>query len=703
MELTETGRLLSGRYRLGTVVGRGGMGVVWQARDELLKRDVAVKELIWPPHLTEAEQQTACRRTVREAQMAGRLAHLNVVRIYDILEEDDHPWIIMELLPYPSLRDLVREEGPLAPARAARVGLGVVAALRAAHAEGVLHRDVKPANILVAPDGRVVLTDFGIARAVDSPTLTNAGGLIGSPSYIAPERARGGQSRPAGDLWALGASLYAAVEGHPPFERNAALATLTAVVIDEPAQAAHAGPLWPVISGLLRKDPDERLDAAETERLLREVADHDEAVAAGSASRRARPAFWRVRSASRGVPPVLQAAAATEQRAESSAGTAPVAVPEAAVTEAAVLGSAVPEAAVPEAEEAAAAGESARAEGAADDPAAAVAGASVALGAAVAALEADRIAPLEADRIAPTEADGIAPPESVAVSAPGLAEAPVTAADTASSSGQPPSAADPAAAPAARRPRRSRRPAIALAALIAVAAGAVALALTLTSSPGGTAASSGARSPSAGHQAKSSGAPTPGASTTTSAGAPGSTASANPSASAASAPASGPASPTGSPGSGDAGYGALPAGYYRFTNSTGFSIGVPDGWQIQHVGHYVYIIDPSNAGIFLLIDQSDTPQPNPLLNWEQQAANRASTYQDYHLVRLDSVYYPQAEKAADWEFTYVRDGILVHILNRNVLANAHHAYALYWSAPESDWSASYHYFQAFAATFRPAQ
>jgi serine/threonine protein kinase len=124
MELTETGRLLSGRYRLRAVVGRGGMGVVWEARDELLNRDVAVKELIWPPHLTEAEQRTACSRTVREAQMAGRLAHPNVVRIYDIVEEDGHPWIIMELFPYQSLHDLVREEGPLTPARAARVGLG---------------------------------------------------------------------------------------------------------------------------------------------------------------------------------------------------------------------------------------------------------------------------------------------------------------------------------------------------------------------------------------------------------------------------------------------------------------------------------------------------------------------------------------------------------------------------------------------------
>ena len=507
MELTETGRLLSGRYRLRAVVGRGGMGVVWEARDELLNRDVAVKELIWPPHLTEAEQRTACSRTVREAQMAGRLAHPNVVRIYDIVEEDGHPWIIMELFPYQSLHDLVREEGPLTPARAARVGLSVLAALRAAHAAGVLHRDVKPANILIGPDGRVVLTDFGIARAADSPTLTASGALVGSPSYIAPERARGGRSIAAGDLWGLGVSLYAAVEGHPPFERNAPLATLTAVVVDEPEEAVHAGPLWPVISGLLRKDPGERLDVAQAEQLLREVAGRDEAATAS-------------------------------------------------------------------------------------DPAV---------------------------------------------------------------------PAEPAAA--ARRPRWPRGPAIGLAALVVVAAAVTALALALTSSPGHPAGSPGVSSRSA---------------------------SSSPS-----------GSPAGSPNGGSAGHGPLPAGYYRFTNSTGFSIGVPNDWQISHVGHYVYVTDPSNSGIFLLIDQSDTPNPNPLANWEQQAANRASTYPDYHLIRLESVSYPQAEKAADWEFTYVRDGIPVHILNRNVLANAQHAYALYWSTPESDWNADYHYFQAFADTFRP--
>jgi hypothetical protein len=147
---------------------------------------------------------------------------------------------------------------------------------------------------------------------------------------------------------------------------------------------------------------------------------------------------------------------------------------------------------------------------------------------------------------------------------------------------------------------------------------------------------------------------------------------------------------------------ALPAGYYRFTNSTGFSIGVPTAWQISHVGHYVYIRDPDDAAIFLLIDQSDQPQANPLADWQQQAASRESTYPGYHLIRLQAVSYAQAEKAADWEFTYDRDGVAVQVLNRNVLANSRHAYALYWSTPVSDWNAYYHFFQAFAATFRPA-
>jgi serine/threonine protein kinase len=272
MESVEPGRLVAGRYRLGAAIGRGGMGVVWRASDELLSRDVAVKELVWPAYFSETERQAACRRAIREAQLAARLTHRNVIRIFDIVEEDDGcPWIVMELLPYRSLRDQIKEDGPLSPAAAAEVGLGILAALCAAHEQGIVHRDVKPANILLARD-RVVLTDFGIARAAGTSTLTTVGVLLGSPSYISPERARGRQSGPPGDLWGLGAVLYAAVEGHGPFDRDGdALASMTAVVADELEPATHAGRLWPVINGLLRKDPDERLDAAAAERMLRDV------------------------------------------------------------------------------------------------------------------------------------------------------------------------------------------------------------------------------------------------------------------------------------------------------------------------------------------------------------------------------------------------------------------------------------------------
>jgi len=272
MQPAGVGRVVAGRYRLSAVVGHGGMGVVWRARDELLSRDVAVKEMIWPPYLTDEQRRAACRRATREAQVAARLNHHNVIRVFDIAESGGCPWIVMELLPYRSLLDVIEDDGPLTPAAAARVGLQVLAALRAAHAEGVVHRDVKPANILIGPGNRAVLTDFGIAWAADNSTATTAGLLIGSPSYIAPERARGGYSGAPGDLWGLGASLYAAVEGQPPFERANALASLTAVVADELRPATHAGPLWPVLSGLLRKNPDRRLSAAEAERLLRAVA-----------------------------------------------------------------------------------------------------------------------------------------------------------------------------------------------------------------------------------------------------------------------------------------------------------------------------------------------------------------------------------------------------------------------------------------------
>ena len=175
-----------------------------------------------------------------------------------------------------------------------------------------------------------------------------------------------------------------------------------------------------------------------------------------------------------------------------------------------------------------------------------------------------------------------------------------------------------------------------------------------------------------------------------------------------SAPPSSPAAtpaPTSASGSGSRsgplGPAVIPAGYHKFVNSTGFSIAVPNGWRISHQGHYVYLLPPSGAE-FLLIDQSDHPQPNPLKDWQQQEANRESTYAGYHRIRLESVRYPQAEKAADWEFTYYHQGALTHVLNRNILANAHHAYALYWSTPDSQWGQDWHIFKVLARTFRPA-
>src|SRR6202050_1122174 len=278
MAAADPERVIAGRASLNAVIGRGGMGTVWRARDELLTRDVAVKEIVWPSHPDAAARDVARRGAVREAQMAARIDHPNVVRVYDIVEGDDWTCIAMELLPYPSLRDVLREDGPLSPGEAARVGLGVLAALRVVHGAGVVHRDVKPANILLGPEGRVVLSDFGIAKSIDSLGLTTSGVLVGSPQYIAPERARGGRAGTAADLWALGASLYAAGEGQPPFQRADVLASLTAVGADAPDPPAHAGPLEPVISGLLRKDPDTRLDIDEAERMLRRIAEEEELI-----------------------------------------------------------------------------------------------------------------------------------------------------------------------------------------------------------------------------------------------------------------------------------------------------------------------------------------------------------------------------------------------------------------------------------------
>lgn len=526
------------------------MGAVWLAGDELLHRDVAVKEFFWPPQLEAAERETLRQRALREVRTAARLNHPNIVGVYDVIEQDGRPWIVMQLVPYRSLSDAVREDGPLSPAQAAQVGLRILAALRAAHAAGVLHRDVKPGNVLLGPEDQVVLTDFGMAIADGGPTLTTSGILIGSPSYMAPERARGERATAAADMWSLGATLYAAVEGRPPFGRDGTMAVLTAVVGDDPDPPSRAGALWPVIDGLLRKVPGERLGAAEAERLLHRVAE-DNGVRASQ------------RSAGRHEP--------------HETGTAAVAPP--------------------------------------------------------------LIPGLKQYAPDPRDQEVAGPDSPTLVTRQGkLARS------------------------------RRRLAAVATVTVFAVLAAAAGLATE-------RALSHRAASPPGPERSAARSAP------------PGTTTSA-PSRRSSTAP-------------GGGGSAALPAGFHWYHDPTGFTIGVPSGWRVAHQGHVVYLRDPDSGG-FLLIDQTSHPKPDPLADWRQQEAARISTFPGYHRIRLQAVRYAQAERAADWEFTYDQGGQLIHVLNRNILANADHAYALYWSTPASRWEASFHLFQVFAATFHPA-
>ncbi|MFG2226900.1 protein kinase [Streptomyces sp. NPDC048644] len=264
------GRLIAGRYRLAERLGRGGMGTVWRAADELLGRQVAVKELHLDDGVGDPEAQVQRERAMREARTVAGIKHPNVVVVHDVVEQDGRPWIVMELVEGPSLADRLSTGGPVAPREAARIGVALLGALRTAHTRGVLHRDVKPANVLMEPGtGRIVLTDFGIAQVPGVATLTESGGFVGSPEYTAPERMAGHGTGPEADLWSLGVLLCAALSGESPFRRDSLGGILHAVVHDEIDIPEAARPLLAVVRGLLERDPAQRLDAAETDRLLR--------------------------------------------------------------------------------------------------------------------------------------------------------------------------------------------------------------------------------------------------------------------------------------------------------------------------------------------------------------------------------------------------------------------------------------------------
>lgn len=266
------GRLVAGRYRLRKRLGHGGMGAVWLADDEVGGRQVAVKEPRTPSSLSERERATVHARMRREALAAARIHHPSVVAIHEVVVEDGQPWIVMELVRGRSLADVLATDGPVPPHRAAAIGLRVLGALAAAHAAGVLHRDVKPGNVLLGDDGRVVLSDFGLALVEGERPITEAGAILGSPEYLAPERALWRTPGPESDLWSLGVLLFEAVEGWSPFRRRTTLATLQAVVSDFPQIPRSAGPLIPLIMRLLNKEPADRPDGAQIEWELRAVA-----------------------------------------------------------------------------------------------------------------------------------------------------------------------------------------------------------------------------------------------------------------------------------------------------------------------------------------------------------------------------------------------------------------------------------------------
>ncbi|MCX4764426.1 serine/threonine protein kinase [Streptomyces sp. NBC_01275] len=265
------GRLIAGRYRLLAKLGHGGMGTVWRAKDETVDREVAVKEPRVPDHLSARERANAFERMRREARAAARLDHPSVVNVHDVAVVDGQPWIVMELVHGRSLGDAL-QEGTLSIREAARIGLEVLGALEAAHAAGILHRDVKPDNVLLGRYDRVVLTDFGIAQIEGETNLTDTGGFVGSPEYIAPERVLGQRPGPASDLWSLGVVLYAAAEGVSPFRRSNTPATLQSVLNAAPAPPAAQGPLADAVNGLLDKDPARRPGPAQVRALLQAAA-----------------------------------------------------------------------------------------------------------------------------------------------------------------------------------------------------------------------------------------------------------------------------------------------------------------------------------------------------------------------------------------------------------------------------------------------
>ncbi|MGA4540387.1 serine/threonine-protein kinase [Uniformispora flossi] len=658
-------RTVAGRYRLTEMLGRGGMGTVWRAADTVLDRDVAVKEVRVPEGLDDEERARRSARAMREVRAAALVVHPNVVVVYDVVEDDGRPWIVMEFVPGRTLAEDL-DEGRLPVRDAARLTRQLIDALRSVHAADVVHRDVKPGNVLLSRDGRAVLTDFGIATLVGATTITATGTTIGTLEYMAPERAQGLRPGPPSDLWAVGATLYEMLEGRSPFRRNGEFATLQAVLDATYDPPRHAGPLAPLIAGLLTADPDARMTADEALRLLAEVeaagpgsSPGGRAAEAGSAP--GTEATWFGAGAGAGVG-VGAGAAAGPGPAAGVAGTANDATstghPQSGADAPGERQDAVTVDGVP-----------------APQPTRPEPGASAAFGAVSAG------GPSAARAAGPARGSSAPPPMPASLPTVGVAGAGAPPPMPASAPGVGTPGDPGAVAPAPRR-----RVLLLSVGAVVLAGVVIAVALLLKStgsdSGGKSSGSAGAAGNAPAALPSSAGGPSPvggAASPTVSPVTPGGSATGRPESGASPADRA-TSSPSGGSGS------AARAGFRRVDDPAGFSVSVPDGWSGRDPqGDRIFFRSPDSLSrLGVRIDPGDA-SGDPYADLSAQDAggtgsSSTASYPGYQRVRLDSTTF-RGNPAVLWEFTWSDGGTQRRSINMRYTAGGH-TYDFWVSGPD---------------------
>ena len=692
--------LLGGRYALEASIGQG-RSTVYRAVDTRLRREVAVKRVRL---VSDDEDRVHVRiRALREARAAARLNHPRVVTVYDIVEDDDALWLVMELIEAPSLAQLVIGSGPLEHDRAARIGMDVLGALAAAHAAGVVHRDVKPANVLVTETDRAKLADFGVATIRDHTRVTATGRVVGSPAYMAPEQALGQEVGPAADLWALGATLYFAVEGTPPFGGDSALATLSAVVHSSPRPPQRPGTLSSLLAELLSKDPTRRPPAPEVGVALAGAAERDHGPAATDVGW-----SWPASHATRRAPEP-DVAPPPDLGSQPTASTAwfppPTPPPTHRPPEDLPVPTPSPSGDVVETQEA---GEAAEAAKAAPSPPPAPAPPT----ATPATAEAAETAAI-AEAVEFAEADAASEPASSTPSAPDppttspaaaeIAETAETAAIAEAVEGG--GVDGRAGAGEVRRRGSSQRRLVQVAALVALV---VVLAMASWAvfrhgdadrddgGPAGVAQSTdegngnGNGREGRGNTTDSTAADDETGSSPATTGEP-----------AADEPA---ADQRGGPSDGSEGSAVeVPDDWVSYEHPEGaYSIRYPPGWQVVPAsGPRIDFRDPA-TGTYLRVDWTTEPQPDPVADWEQQATHFAARHTGYEQIRIEPYQY-RDYNAALWEFRYQGGSSRLHVGNLGfVTADGDRAYALYFQTSDGRWADSQTLFAQFREAFQPA-